>query len=156
MPKEFSVQAIGYVKSERDEAIDDNWDELETRIELDETHFTTEAMLGLTDFSHVEVIFLFHRVPQAKIERGARHPRGRRDWPRVGVFAQRGKNRPNRLGATICEILRVEGTALYVKGLDAIEGTPVLDIKPVMSGFERRGILREPAWAKEIMLNYWA
>ena len=79
----------------------------------------------------------------------------RTDWPRVGVFAQRGKGRPNRLGATICRIVSVEGTRLKVQGLDAVDGAPVLDIKPVMSGFLPRGDVKEPAWAKELMQRYW-
>jgi len=73
----------------------------------------------------------------------------------VGIFAQRGKNRPNRLGVSVCEITGVAGRNLHVRGLDAIDGTPVLDIKPVLSGFLPRGELREPAWAREIMKDYW-
>jgi tRNA (Thr-GGU) A37 N-methylase len=94
-------------------------------------------------------------VPDGKIETGARHPRGREDWPRIGIFAQRGKNRPNRIGLTTCRIVSVDGLRLTLTGLDAIDGTPVLDIKPVMSGFAPRGDFREPDWAKEIMAGYW-
>jgi tRNA (Thr-GGU) A37 N-methylase len=101
------------------------------------------------------VVFLFDRVPDEKIETGARHPRGRKDWPEVGIFAQRGKARPNRIGLTVCRLLAVDGLRLTVRGLDAIDGTPVLDIKPVMTGFLPRGPIREPGWAKEIMREYW-
>ena len=86
---------------------------------------------------------------------GARHPRGRADWPKVGIFAQRGKNRPNRLGVCVCRVVGVDGLAVEVEGLDAIDGTPVLDIKPVLKGFLPRGEVREPAWATEIMKDYW-
>jgi tRNA (Thr-GGU) A37 N-methylase len=82
-------------------------------------------------------------------------PRGRKDWPRIGIFAQRGRVRPNRLGVTVCRLVRVDGLVLHVEGLDAIDGTPVLDIKPVMSGFLPRGELREPEWARAIMASYW-
>ncbi len=75
---------------------------------------------------HIEVIYHFNRVPDAEIQTGARHPRGRTDWPKVGIFAQRGKGRPNRLGLTTCMLLSVEGLVLHVRGLDAIDGTPVL------------------------------
>jgi tRNA (Thr-GGU) A37 N-methylase len=101
------------------------------------------------------VIFLFDRVPPERIETGARHPRGRADWPLVGIFAQRGKNRPNRLGVTVCRILGVSGTRLEVEGLDAIDGTPVLDIKPVMREFLPRGDLRQPEWSGALMADYW-
>lgn len=155
MPDPFLMKPVGHVRCDRSEAIDDDWDSVPARIELDTGMFDAEALMGLETFSHAEVIFLFDQVPDAKIVTGARYPRGNTDWPKIGIFAQRGKNRPNRLGATICEILSVDGTVLHIKGLDAIDGTPVLDIKPVMSGFQPRGKMREPGWAKEIMETYW-
>jgi tRNA (Thr-GGU) A37 N-methylase len=78
-----------------------------------------------------------------------------RGGPKVGIFAQRGKGRPNRIGVTICDIVAANGLTVRVRGLDAIDGTPVLDIKPHMTGFEPRGQVREPAWVKEIMKEYW-
>ena len=110
---------------------------------------------GLADFSHVEVVFLFHRVQESEIVTGSRHPRNRSDWPKVGIFAQRGKNRPNRIGVTICRLLSVENLSLEVAGLDAINGTPVLDIKPYMLEFAARGEIRQPEWARELMAGYW-
>ncbi len=103
-----------------------------------------DALAGLTGFSHIEVVFHFDRVAEAEINAGARHPRGRTDWPLVGIFAQRGRNRPNRIGVSICRLLSVDGTRLKVRGLDAVDGTPVLDIKPVMMGFLPRGRIVEP------------
>ena len=155
MSDAFPLHPIGFVHSARDAPIDDDWDSIPAHIDLDPERFTPEALMGLDAFSHCEVIFLFDRVPDEKIETGARHPRGREDWPRIGIFAQRGKNRPNRLGLTTCQIVSVDGLRLTLTGLDAIEGTPVLDIKPVMSGFAPRGDFREPDWAKEIMAGYW-
>ena len=99
--------------------------------------------------------YVFDRVGEAEIERGARHPRGRTDWPKVGILAQRAKNRPNRIGITICRLVSVNGLTLKVQGLDAIDGTPVLDIKPHMSGFDARGPVSEPAWSRELMARYW-
>jgi len=95
------------------------------------------------------------KVADAAVEMGSRHPRGRADWPEIGIFAQRAKNRPNRLGVTTCALVRVDGVRVFVSGLDAIDGTPVLDIKPYMSGFAPRGVVREPAWALELMRDYW-
>ena len=149
------LRPIGTVRGGRDQPIDDDWGESRARLELDPARFTPDALAGLADFSHAEVIFLFDRVPDEKIETGARRPRGRADWPLVGIFAQRGKNRPNRLGVTVCRIVAVDGLAVEVEGLDAIDGTPIMDIKPVLSGFLPRGAVREPAWAKELMQDYW-
>src|SRR6202158_1028701 len=134
MSKEFSVRPIGYVKSTRNEPIDDGWDGIETRIELDAKELEPEAVLGLSEFSHIEVVFLFDRADPAKACRGARRSRGREDWPLTGILAQRSKDRPNRLGVTACRLLKVEKNILHVRGLDAIDGTPVLDIKPGLAG----------------------
>jgi tRNA (Thr-GGU) A37 N-methylase len=155
MSKTFTLTPVGYVRGGRGAAVDDDWGASRARIELDPDVFQPEALSALQDFSHLEVIFVFDRVPDEKIEYGARRPRGRQDWPLVGIFAQRGKNRPNRLGLCSCRIVRVDGLAVEVEGLDAIDGTPVLDLKPVMSGFLPRGEIREPAWAREIMDRYW-
>jgi tRNA (Thr-GGU) A37 N-methylase len=151
----FALEAIGRVRGGRQQAIDDDWGASRARIELDPARFGPEALAGLGEFSHLDVIFVFDRVSDSQIEWGARHPRGRTDWPPVGIFAQRGKNRPNRLGLCTCRILAVGDRAIEVEGLDAIDGTPVLDLKPVMKGFLPRGEIREPAWAAEIMKNYW-
>jgi len=151
----FTVTAIGRVSCARREAIDDAWDSVPSEITLDAALLGPDALSGLEAFSHVEVIYLFDQVGEDEVVTGARHPRARADWPRVGILAQRGKNRPNRIGATICRIVGVAGRVLRVSGLDAIDGTPVIDIKPVMSGFLPRGELREPDWAREIMRDYW-
>lgn len=149
------MQPVGWVRGGRIEATDDSWGTVTAQVLLDSARFGPEALTGLDGFSHLEVIFHFDRVAETEIETGARQPRGRVDWPKVGIFAQRGKNRPNRIGVTICELVSVEGTALIVRGLDAVDGTPVLDIKPVLKGFMPRGTVREPAWAAAIMRDYW-
>jgi tRNA (Thr-GGU) A37 N-methylase len=146
---------IGQVRGGRSAPIDDDWDSVEAAIELDAAQFKPDATASLGDFSHIEVIFHFNQVPDEEINSGARHPRGRTDWPLVGIFAQRGKGRPNRIGVTVCRLLSVDGLSLKVRGLDAIDGTPVLDIKPVMRGFLPRGEVREPDWARELMAGYW-
>jgi len=151
----ISMRPIGQVRGGRAEPIDDDWDAVEAAIALDPAQFAADATAGLAGFSHIEVVYHFDRVPEGRIETGARHPRGRADWPRAGIFAQRGKARPNRIGVTACRLLGVDGLTLRVKGLDAIDGTPVLDIKPVMTGFLPRGAIREPDWAKAIMRDYW-
>jgi tRNA (Thr-GGU) A37 N-methylase len=117
--------------------------------------FGPASVQGLDAFSHIEVVFHFHLVREDAVVDGARHPRERLDWPAVGIFAQRGRVRPNRLAVSVCRLIAVEGTQLTVAGLDAVVGSPVLDIKPVMSGFAPRGELRQPAWATEIMAEYW-
>lgn len=150
----FDIEPIAFVRGGRAEAVDDDWDSESAVIEL-ALGFTADAIAGLGDFSHAEIAFVFDKVPMEKIETGARHPRNRADWPLVGIFAQRGKNRPNRIGITVCRIERVDGTRIHVRGLDAIDGTPVIDIKPVLREFLPRGEVRQPDWASELMAGYW-
>ncbi|TBW34760.1 S-adenosylmethionine-dependent methyltransferase [Siculibacillus lacustris] len=150
----ITLEPIGRVHGGRIETDDDHWGAVESEIVLD-LAYPEAAFAGLGDFSHAVVVFHFDMIDPETIAIGDRHPRGRTDWPKVGIFAQRGSPRPNRLGVTTVEILSVSGRRLRVRGLDAIDGTPVLDIKPVMRGFEPRGAIREPAWATEIMKDYW-
>jgi len=151
----IAMTPVGRVEGGREVPEDDDWGESRARIVLDPERFDDEALMGLDTFSHAEIIYVFDKVTDAQIVTGARHPRGNKDWPKIGIFAQRGKNRPNRIGVTVCEVVSVNGRVLEVRGLDAIDGTPVLDIKPVMSGFAPRGDIREPDWALEIMEKYW-
>ncbi len=151
----FEINPIGRVVSPILEAVDDVWGGVASRIELDATRFTRESLAGLDQFSHIEVVFLFDRVDESKLTTGARHPRGREDWPLTGIFAQRAKNRPNRLGVTVCGLISIDNLSIAVEGLDAIDGTPVLDIKPYMREFGPRGEVRQPDWTTELMSGYW-
>jgi len=150
----ITMEPIGVVRSPRNDLTDDDWGQVAATIELTAA-FDPESLTGIEEFSHAEILFFFDRVPESTIERGARHPRENPAWPRVGVFAQRGKNRPNRLGSTIVRIAGRQGRTLHVLGLDAVDGTLVLDIKPVMTEFLPPNPVRQPAWASELMRDYW-
>jgi len=116
--------------------------------------FDERSLKGLESFSHCIVVYVFDRA-EWDGSRVSRHPRGNKEWPEVGIFAQRAKDRPNRLGVTVCRVAKVEGSVLYVEGLDAIEGTPVVDIKPWMVEFGPRGNISQPNWSTELMQGYW-
>ncbi|SEH03050.1 tRNA-Thr(GGU) m(6)t(6)A37 methyltransferase TsaA [Nonomuraea solani] len=149
------VEAVGTVIGGRTEAFDDDWNTEQAVIRLDATRYEPGSVAGLDTFSHVEVVFQFHRVDPASVHTSARRPRGNPDWPEVGIFAQRGKNRPNRLGVSRCRLLAVDGLDLHVRGLDAIDGSPVLDVKPYMAEFGPQGETVQPAWATELMRAYY-
>jgi tRNA-Thr(GGU) m(6)t(6)A37 methyltransferase TsaA len=151
----IEMRPVGFVRGSRAEAVDDDWGAVEAVIELDAARFGPDAVAGLDEFSHVEVVFVFDRVDEDRVERGARRPRGNPDWPEVGIFAQRAKGRPNRIGLTTCELVGVDELRLRVRGLDAVEGTPVLDLKPYMVEFAPRTPTRQPAWSSELMRGYW-
>lgn len=149
----YTIVPIGVVRSTRHEAEDDDWDAESSVIEL-VPPFDARALQGLDAFSHCIVVYVFDRAAWDEA-RMARHPRSNPDWPEVGIFAQRAKDRPNRLGVTTCRIVAVEGTSVRVAGLDAIDGTPVVDIKPHMREFGPRGDVRQPGWVDELMQGYW-
>jgi tRNA-Thr(GGU) m(6)t(6)A37 methyltransferase TsaA len=151
----IAIEPIGQVRGGRTEATKDHWGQNRCTLALRADRFTPEALAGLEAVSHIEVIFYFHLHDSEPAELAARHPRNRKDWPRVGIFAQHARMRPNRIGVSVCQLLAVTGITVDVQGLDAVDGTPILDIKPVWSGYLPRGVLREPQWAKEIMASYW-
>jgi len=150
----ISLSPIGYVKGGRTINADDQWGDVESCIVL-EARFDPECLMGLDAFSHALIVYQFDRVQPEKIETSARHPRNNKEWPRVGIFSQRGKNRPNQLGVSTCRILKVDALTVHVKGLDALDGTPVLDIKPVFREFQVPEPIQQPDWAAEIMRSYW-
>jgi tRNA-Thr(GGU) m(6)t(6)A37 methyltransferase TsaA len=153
---EVRIRPIGVVRCPRSALTDDNWGAVESVIELDGERLTAESILGLDQFSHLEVIYFLDQVGEDDVETGARHPRNRTDWPRVGILAQRAKRRPNRIGVSCCELRSVDGLRLNVRGLDAVDGTPVLDVKPYFREFAPRSEVRQPKWVAELMSEYYA
>ena len=150
----ISLEPIGVVVGGRTALDDDDWGAVESVIRLDGDRFAPDVVAGLDAFSHLCVVFQFHLVDEADIVSGARHPRGNPDWPKVGMFAQRAKMRPNRLGVSNCALVAVQVLDLHVRGLDAVDGTPVLDVKPFMREFDPTGT-RQPTWATELMQGYY-
>lgn len=150
----ITLTPIAHVINQRAEVSDDYWGGVVSKITLTDK-FTADAFKGLEEFSHVEVIFYFDKADKSNVITGSRHPRGNKSWPEVGIFAQRGKDRPNHIGLTIAEITEVNGTSLFVTGLDAVDGTPVLDIKPLVREFLPQSRVDQPKWVTELMKNYW-
>jgi tRNA-Thr(GGU) m(6)t(6)A37 methyltransferase TsaA len=150
----FQVEPVAFVRSPRRDMADDFWGGHRSEVEL-AAGLPDECLDGLDEFSHVEILFVFDRLDPTSVARGARRPRGNPAWPEVGIFAQRAKARPNRIGATLVRVLERRPRALVVEGLDAIEGTPVIDIKPVFREFLPQTEIRQPAWTHEMMRDYW-
>lgn len=149
---EIIVNPIAYVRNDRREPIDDNWRSVESTIELLE-ELPEECLDGIENFSHLEIIYFFDK--STKTYTGSEHPRENSAYPKVGIFAQRKKDRPNHLGATIVNLIKHDKRRLIVKYLDAIDGTPVLDIKPVFEEYMPDGKIMQPGWVRELMKNYW-
>ncbi len=150
----INLQAVAFVKNTRTQVEDDQWGTVLSEIALAE-HIPTEAFEGITDFSHLHILFYMDKVSEKKAVAQYRHPRNNKDFPKVGTFAQRNKSRPNKIGLTTVTLVERNGRSITVRHLDAIDGTPVLDIKPVMREFQPKGTIQQPDWATEIMANYW-
>jgi tRNA-Thr(GGU) m(6)t(6)A37 methyltransferase TsaA len=153
MTGHIALAPIGVVRGGRTEIFEDHWGPVESRLLLDRAVLDPDATAGLSEFSHIEVVFHFHL--ETRVRRGASHPRGNPAWPQVGVLAGHSPVRPNHLGVSRCELLAVSGLQLTVRGLDAIDGTPILDIKPYATGFQPAGPVREPDWIRELMREYY-
>jgi len=153
MEQHFEFRPIGVVRSSRTTVLDDGWDAEQSWIEL-VAPYDERALRGLDGFSHVEVVYVLDRANWAH-DRVLRHPRGNPSWPEVGIFAQRAKDRPNPIGLCVCEVKDVSGERLVLRGLDAVDGTPVLDLKPWVAQFGPRSETFQPAWMTELMERYW-
>ncbi len=145
---------IATIRNSRLSPIDDGWDTIPSQIVLAED-LPEEAFAGIEAFSHLEVIFYFDQVQKHDVVIAGR-PRGNPNYPLMGIFAQRKKDRPNAIGLSTVELLEHNGRSLTVRNLDAMDGTPVLDIKPVFKEFEPQGAIRQPDWVSTLMTNYWS
>lgn len=151
---EIKLRPIAYVKNNRIKMEDDNWGNIISEIALDD-HIITDAFEGIDDFSHLEIIFYMSGVSDEKAKAQFRHPRNNTKLPKLGTYAQRNKNRPNKLGLTTVELIERNGRTLKVKNIDAINGTPILDIKPVFKEFQPKTDIKQPNWVADLMKNYW-
>ena len=149
----IELQSIATVKNSRKAPTDDFWETVIAEIELAD-NIPTEAFENISDFSHLEIIYYFDKVESKDIVFSGR-PRGNPDYPLIGIFAQRKKDRPNKIGICTVELLEHNGRTIKVKYLDAIDGTPVLDIKPVFKEFQLKGEIKQPVWVADLMKHYW-
>ena len=135
----FSVHTIGHVKKTEDR----------TLIVLDKKY--EPGLLGLDDFSHVYVFWWFNRNDTPEGRGVLRvHPRGDRENPLTGVFATRSPRRPNLIALTLCKIVAVKQNVVEVEKIDAFDGTPVLDMKPFLPGYDTATDAKVPDWAGRV------
>jgi tRNA-Thr(GGU) m(6)t(6)A37 methyltransferase TsaA len=144
---------IGYVESPIIEEQDEDWGNVESILRINPEY--TNGLIGLEDFSHIILIFFMHQAKFNIEDHLVRHPRGRLDMPNIGIFAQRAKHRPNSIGITTVKLLNIQENEIHVIGLDAINGTPILDIKPYVSQFDRPSDYIQPEWINRLMEGYF-
>ena len=150
----FEWTPIGYVENNIEKKRDDKWGEVESKIHIDKDFYSEKALHGLKSFSHIDVYFYFDQKSKKREQiKEIRHPKGREDLPKVGILAQRAKNRWNFLGHSTCHIVNIEGASITVRGLDAFNRTPVIDIKPHFKN--NINDIHEAPWVNKIMKYYW-
>ncbi|MFQ6677675.1 MAG: SAM-dependent methyltransferase [Fidelibacterota bacterium] len=152
MNNEIIFHPIAFVKNDRKRITDDFWSEIISEIILLDSN-PVESLDGIESFSHLNIIY--HLDQTNRIVTGSEHPRENPAWPKVGIFAQRKKDRPNPIGLTTVNLIKKEGRKLTVSNLDAIDCTPILDIKPVYSQYLPKGKIKQPDWSNELMKDYW-
>lgn len=152
----IQLTPIATVVGGRQEPTDDYWGGTKAIIRINPDLFPPEAVTGLDDFSHLEVVFHFHLTDQTDLPLGVRRPRDNPDWPEVGCFGHRNMRRRNWLGVSRCRLTKIDGLDLHVEDLDAVDGTPVLDVKPWFAEFGPRGEVHEPEWPGVMLGDYYA
>lgn len=146
------MQPIGYVENQVEAKKHTDWGRDVSVIRLNKEYLS--GTKGLEEFSHAIILFYLDKakfIPEKHLQR---HPQNRQDMPVVGIFAQRTKDRPNTIGMTSVSILSVDDASITVKGLDAIDGTPVLDIKPYYPVYDKKDAA-VPEWVERLMENYF-
>lgn len=150
---ELQLKSVGFVSSPVIEQTDENWGGVISRILLHPEYIG--ALSGLEEFSHAMIITYLHQAKYEKEKHLQRRPRGLEDMPEVGIFSQRAKDRPNPIGVTTVKIITVGNDFIEVQGLDAIDGTPVLDIKPYYPHYDKIAFPKAPEWVDRLMGKYF-
>ncbi len=151
--KEIKLKPIGFVSSPITERVDENWGEIKSKTILFQDY--DGAFLGLEKFSHAIIVTYLHEANYIKEKHLKRRPRNLKTMPLVGIFSQRVKDRPNPIGITAVEIIKIEGNTLEVRGLDAINETPILDVKPYYPQYDKIKKSHVPEWVNRLMKGYF-
>lgn len=140
------MKPIGVVKSFFTPVLGNRWSVV-ADIVVDEKYL--HALTGIEDYSHIIVLFWMDKLSRSERRILKVHPRGREDTPLVGIFATRSRGRPNPIGLSVVELLEKQSNVLKVRGLDAFDETPILDIKPY-DRYDVKQSIRVPEWWSKI------
>ena len=140
----INLEAIGVVRNELKKPSKEETGKVISEIVIDPD--LAEALDNLDEFSHIIILYWMHKLDHSRGFPVKVHPRGRQDKSPVGVFASRSPNRPNPIGKTTVRLIARQGNKLKVEGLDAIDGTPVIDIKPYLPNYDSAAGGKVPSW----------
>jgi len=151
--EEIKLKPIGFVSSPVTKRMDENWGKITSKIKLKPEY--TGALTGIDGFSHAIIITYLHQAKYEKEKHLQRRPRNLETMPMAGILSQRAKNRPNPIGITAVEIINAGDDYLELKGLDAIDATPILDIKPYYPDYDKIDNPEVPEWVDRLMKGYF-
>jgi len=143
----FRIRPIGILRNSFTERIPDGWETSDAQIVLDKRW--SKALEGIEGFSHLIVLFWLHHVSRRGI-RLQSHPQRRDDLPLVGIFATRTPHRPNPIGVQVVELIGHEDNVLTIRGIDALDGSPIIDIKPYLEWGDAVPAARVPDWLQDL------
>jgi len=149
----LSIDPIGVVRSPVVEGRDEAWGNVVAELHIEAAF--APGLAGIEQFSHVLVLYWMHQAAFSPADDLVRRPRGRPDLPEIGIFAQRAKHRPVPIGVTAVRLIGHRGAILEVQGLDAIDGSPILDIKPYFPDFDGVASPTVPDWVGRLMQGYF-
>ncbi|MEU2476847.1 SAM-dependent methyltransferase [Streptomyces sp. NPDC013130] len=151
----YEVSSIATVVGGHTQVLDDYQGGVRSIIRLND-EYPLETLQGIEEFSHLTVTWRFHRARPEDVQLHARSPRGDARWPATGTFVHRNHRRPNQLAISFPRLLGADGRDLHVTDLDAVDGTPVLDVAPYFQQMGPRGPIRQPTWPGEMLApTYW-
>lgn len=149
----IEFESIGTVNNNVTDKKDIGWGENVSKIIINPE--LKGGLMGLSEFSHIIVVYYLHEAKFNMEKHLTRRPRDREDMPLSGIFSQRAKDRPNPIGITSVKLVSVDDNVITVKGLDAVDGTPVLDIKPYFPVYDSKSNAEVPEWVDRLMDNYF-
>lgn len=144
---QMTVKPIGIVRSKIERTPKPEYDWHGVVSEIVVSSHLSDALDSLELYSHIIVIYWLHQADSSKMALRV-HPKGKRELPLVGLFASRSPYRPNPVGQKTVRLLKHRGNVLLVEGLDAVNGTPVIDIKPYIPGYDSVADATVPPWTQ--------
>ena len=141
----IKIKPLGKARNKVSKPMLPGWKDVETEIVIDKKY--ANGLNGIEDYSHVIVVYWMNKETECHL---THHPQGKKDVPYVGIFACRCPQRPNRIALSTVKLLSRKGNVLKVKGLDIIDGTPMIDIKPYTPQYDEIGNAKVPAWVKKL------
>ena len=150
---DLTLTPIGVVRNSVTDAVDAEWGQVVTEIHVQPE--LAAGLRGLEDWSHMIVVFYMHNAEFDMATHLVRRPRDLPEMPELGIFAQRARHRPNKIGLTAVKIMGVEGNVVRVRGLDAMDGTPILDLKPYAPVYDGATDPLIPGWFVRLMQGYF-